>query len=92
MAGKNTAADYLSYQLPHELRIRQGQVFPTFSHAGTEFIYLLEGKLEYRHGNHTYLLEPGDTLVFEGAIPHGPEKLLQVPIRLLSVINYGVPM
>ena len=65
------------------------EVFPTFSHAGTEFIYLLEGKLEYRHGNHTYLLEPGDTLVFEGATPHGPEKLLQVPIRLLSVINYG---
>lgn len=65
------------------------EVFPTFSHAGTEFIYLLEGKLKYRHGNHTYLLEPGDTLVFEGKIPHGPENLLQVPIRLLSVINYG---
>ena len=65
------------------------EVFPTFAHAGTEFLYLLEGQLEYRHGNHTYTMEPGDSLTFEGDIPHGPEALLQVPIRLLSVINYG---
>ncbi len=65
------------------------EVFPTFAHAGTEFIYLLEGKLVYRHGNHTYSLEPGDSLTFEGEIPHGPEALLEVPIRLLSIINYG---
>lgn len=65
------------------------EVFPTFAHAGTEFLYLLEGRLEYRHGNHTYTMEPGDSLTFEGDIPHGPEALLQVPIRLLSVINYG---
>ena len=87
----------LSYQMGPEKSLEPflvtmddaSEVFPTFSHAGTEFIYLLEGKLEYRHGNHTYLLESGDTLVFEGVTPHGPENLLQVPIRLLSVINYG---
>jgi transcriptional regulator with XRE-family HTH domain len=87
----------LSYQMGPDKNIEPflimmddaSEVFPTFSHAGTEFIYLLEGELEYRHGNHTYLLEPGDTLVFEGETPHGPENLLQVPIRLLSVINYG---
>jgi hypothetical protein len=32
---------------------------------------------------------PGDCLTFEGEIPHGPEKLIKVPIRLLSVMNYG---
>ena len=66
------------------------EVFPTFSHPGTEFIYLLEGKLEYRHGNHTYLLQPGDSLTFDGEIPHGPERLLDVPIKLLSIMNYGM--
>lgn len=65
------------------------EVFPTFSHPGTEFLYLLEGKLEYRHGNHTYLLEPGDSLTFDGEIPHGPEQLYDVPIKLLSIMNYG---
>jgi len=64
------------------------EVFPTFSHPGTEFIYMLKGKLEYRHGNNTYLLEPGDSLTFDAEIPHGPEKLTQVPINLLSITNY----
>lgn len=65
------------------------EIFPTFSHPGIEFMHILEGKLEYRHGNHTYLLEPGDSLTFDGEIPHGPEKLLEVPIKLLSVMSYG---
>jgi quercetin dioxygenase-like cupin family protein/DNA-binding XRE family transcriptional regulator len=63
--------------------------FPTFSHPGTEFLHLLEGELIYRHGNQLYRMEAGDSLTFEGEIPHGPEALVQVPIRLLSIMNYG---
>ncbi|WP_095129253.1 helix-turn-helix domain-containing protein [Pseudomonas sp. Irchel s3h14] len=63
--------------------------FPTFSHPGTEFLHLLEGELIYRHGNQLYQMEAGDSLTFEGEIPHGPEQLVQVPIRLLSIMNYG---
>jgi len=65
------------------------EIFPSFEHPGTEFIYLLEGKIEYRHGTETYLLEPGDSLTFKGEVPHGPERLIQVPIRMLSIIIYG---
>lgn len=64
------------------------EVFPSFSHPGVEFIYLLEGEIEYRHGNQLYQLSPGDCLTFDGDIPHGPERLIQVPIRMLSIINY----
>jgi len=64
------------------------EVFPTFEHPGTEFIYMLEGKIEYRHGQYTYLLEPGDSLTFRGDIPHGPETLIQLPIRFLAIIHY----
>ncbi|SDR76773.1 helix-turn-helix domain-containing protein [Pseudomonas oryzae] len=63
--------------------------FPTFSHPGTEFLHLLEGELVYRHGNQLYHMEPGDSLTFDGEVPHGPEKLVKVPIKLLSVVNYG---
>jgi len=63
--------------------------FPTFSHPGTEFLHLLEGELIYRHGNQLYRMEAGDSLTFEGEIPHGPEELVQVPIRMLSIMNYG---
>lgn len=62
------------------------EVFPTFSHPGQEFVYLLEGKLLYRHGNHLYQMSPGDSLSFDSEIPHGPEILEEVPIKLLSFI------
>lgn len=65
------------------------EVFPTFSHPGEEFIYLLQGRLEYRHGNHVYNMSPGDSLVFDADVPHGPEQLIEVPIKLLSFISYG---
>ena len=67
------------------------EVFPTFEHPGVEFIYMLEGKIEYRHGQSTYLLEPGDSLTFRGDIPHGSEKLIELPIRFLAIIHYSMP-
>jgi len=65
------------------------EVFPTFEHPGIEFIYMLKGRIEYRHGQQTYRLEPGDSLTFRGDIPHGPEQLLELPIHFLSTIIYG---
>jgi transcriptional regulator with XRE-family HTH domain len=69
----------------------KSEVFPEFEHPGTEFIHVLEGSLRYRHGTETYLLKPGDSLTFHGDVPHGPDKLLKLPIRMLSVIIYGAP-
>jgi transcriptional regulator with XRE-family HTH domain len=67
----------------------KSEVFPGFEHPGTEFIYLLEGSLTYRHGDETHLLKAGDALTFSGEVPHGPEKLIKTPIRMLSVIIYA---
>lgn len=63
--------------------------FPTFSHPGTEFLHLLKGEIVYRHGNQLYHMKPGDSLTFDGEVPHGPEQLVKVPIHLLSIMNYG---
>ena len=38
--------------------------FPTFQHGGIETIYMLEGAVDYRHGDEIYPLRPGDTLFF----------------------------
>ena len=70
----------------------ESEVFPSFQHQGTEFIYMLRGKIEYRHGSDTYVLQPGDSLMFSGEIPHGPEKLIKVPIEFLAIINYSNEM
>ena len=68
-----------------------GEEFPSFEHPGTEFIHMLEGKLEYRVGEDTFVLNSGDSLTFRGEIPHGPETLMQTPIKFLAIIHYDSP-
>jgi transcriptional regulator with XRE-family HTH domain len=70
----------------------ESATFPVFEHPGTEFLYMLEGRMEYRHGQHTYLLTPGDSLTFRGEVPHGPEKLIECPIHFLATIVYPTPV
>jgi quercetin dioxygenase-like cupin family protein/DNA-binding transcriptional regulator YiaG len=67
----------------------KSEIFPEFDHPGVEFIHILEGSLRYRHGPESFLLKPGDSLTFRGDVPHGPDKLLKLPVRMLSVIIYG---
>ena len=67
----------------------ESDVFPVFQHDGLEFIYLLEGRVRYRHADKTYLLEPGDSLFFDADAPHGPEELIERPIRMVCVISYA---
>ncbi len=67
------------------------EVFPLFQHPGVEFIYMLEGVVEYGHGAGRYVLRPGDAIQFSGEVVHGPTELVSLPIRFLSVIAYGSP-
>ena len=66
----------------------QSDVFPVFQHGGIEAIYMLEGKVDYRHGDEVFSLVPGDTLFFDADAPHGPEVLVDLPARYLSIISY----
>ena len=63
-------------------------VFPVFQHEGLEFIYMLEGEVVYRHSDNNYVLQPGDSLFFDANAPHGPEEMIKLPIRYLSIISY----
>jgi transcriptional regulator with XRE-family HTH domain len=63
--------------------------YPIFQHPGTEILYGLEGVIEYGHGDSTYELQPGGALQFDGQAPHGPTRIIELPIRYLSVIAYG---
>ena len=67
----------------------ESDVFPLFQHDGLEFLYMLEGEVRYRHADKLYTMRPGDSLFFNADAPHGPEELVQLPIRFLSVISYS---
>jgi len=66
----------------------EADIFPTFQHGGIETIYMLEGEVDYRHGDDIYPLKPGDTLFFDADAPHGPQVLVKLPARYLAIISY----
>lgn len=66
----------------------ESDVFPAFQHDGLELLYMLEGEVDYRHGDAIYALKPGDSFFFDADAPHGPEVLVKLPARYLSVICY----
>jgi mannose-6-phosphate isomerase-like protein (cupin superfamily) len=49
---------------------------------------MLEGAVDYRHGERIFPLRPGDSLFFDADAPHGPEVLVALPARYLSIIAY----
>lgn len=69
----------------------ESEVFPLFQHPGTEFIYMLEGVMDYAHSRSVFRARPGDSLQFDGEGAHGPVALVELPIRFLSVIAFPEP-
>lgn len=55
-------------------------------HTGREFVYCLEGRVAYTVDAETYVLEPGDSLLFEAYLPHRWKNSDAKPSRLLLVL------
>lgn len=55
-------------------------------HTGREFVYCLAGRIAYTVDTETYLLEPGDSLLFEAYLPHRWKNVDVEPSRLLLVL------
>ena len=74
---------------PYLITLEEDAVpYTQFRHAGVELIYMLSGKVIYRHGERSYMMEPGDALFFDAGARHGPEELAEAPMRYLSIIIY----
>lgn len=74
---------------PYLITLHEDAVpYTGFQHAGIEFIHMLSGEVLYRHADRSYHLRPGDSLLFDSAALHGPERLLATPMTYLSIIVY----
>jgi transcriptional regulator with XRE-family HTH domain len=74
---------------PYLITLKRDAVpYTHFRHAGVEFLYMLTGKVRYRHADRSYVMEPGDALFFDAAARHGPEELIEAPMTYLSIIIY----
>ena len=50
--------------------IKRGQEIRPHVHAGYEFLYMLQGELEIRHGDQVTQFEAGDAVYFDASTPH----------------------
>jgi transcriptional regulator with XRE-family HTH domain len=70
---------------PFLFEARQGEIASgPMSHAGEEFVYVLEGRMNYRVGSVTYTLEAGDSLYFNAEEDHDLEPLTPI-VRYLGL-------
>lgn len=56
------------------------------SHEGEEFLYILEGTVEFRTDDRMEVLNPGDTIYFESEINHSFRSLTDKPAMAIAVI------
>src|SRR5271163_4555005 len=49
---------------------KEGRSPRAHQHAGCEFLYLLQGTLDVRHGETTHHIEAGDAIYFDANTPH----------------------
>jgi len=55
-------------------------------HTGYEFVYCLKGRVTYIIQDRAYLLEPGDSLLFESHLPHHWQNVESEPSQVLIVL------
>jgi transcriptional regulator with XRE-family HTH domain len=61
-----------------------------YSHTGEEFIFILEGSVEFRTAKDVHRLEAGDSLYFESDVPHAYRALGKGSARAIAII-YSTP-
>jgi len=64
--------------------------FPLYQHPGVEFIHMLMGTMEYGYGATRYSLAAGDTMQLHGEVAHGPTRIVETPVRFISLKVYPV--
>lgn len=60
-----------------------------FSHEGEEFLYVLEGEMEFFYDGVSHMMEQGDSVYFDSLVPHYGKRVGRSKTILLAVMyNY----
>ena len=62
-----------------------GNIDQPITHGGEEFVYCLQGEVDYKVGEQVYALEAACSLLFDAALPHGFSNKSDMPALLLMV-------
>jgi transcriptional regulator with XRE-family HTH domain len=58
-----------------------------YRHPGEEFIYLVEGELEFHYAGETMVLKPGDSVYYDSSEPHGYVSIGDRKARAVAVLH-----
>jgi transcriptional regulator with XRE-family HTH domain len=84
----------LGYQVPDRqldpyfaefLPVKEGRMPRSHQHEGCEFLYLLSGTLDVRHGETNHRIEPGDAIYFDANTIHNYACVGKVPATAVIV-------
>ena len=90
----------LGYMVPDRLMdpyfaefipLKKSQDIRPHVHPGYEFLYVLQGELEIRHGDQVSQLEMGDAVYFDASTPHAYLCAGKTPAVALIVTMHQVP-
>ena len=76
-------AQFIPLEKDHEARAHM--------HPGFEFLYVLEGQLDIRHGDQQCTLDPGDAVYFDASTPHSYVCAGKKPADALIVTMHQAP-
>lgn len=79
--GKNMEPFIVTVGFDHPVDIQT-----EFCHQGEEFLYVLEGSMEFFFKGKSYILEQGDSVYFDADIPHSGKSIGNKKAKLLIVI------
>lgn len=88
-----TLDPYLAEFIP----LKKGSEVRSHVHAGFEFLYVLSGEMDLRHGSQAYVLQPGDSVYFDASTPHsyrcaGTEKSTAIIVTQHQTVMPQPPM
>lgn len=77
---------------PYLFLARKGKLKASaLSHAGEEFVFMLEGEMKYRVGAVEYTLKPGDALYFDSSAEHDFSPI-SAEVKYLAVFTEAAPV
>jgi uncharacterized cupin superfamily protein len=72
--------------------LKKGQDIRPHVHAGYEFLYVLQGELEIRHGDQVTQMEAGDAVYFDASTAHAYICAGKTPAVALIVTMHQPPV
>jgi quercetin dioxygenase-like cupin family protein len=59
------------------------------THAGQEFLYVMEGEIKVQVGDRADFLKPGDAVYYDSNVPHLVRCAGTAPAKILAVLYAG---